>query len=167
MPVTIDGFKSHYNNVGPRKGLAFYYREDTFMASVDINEDNMQISKFISPALEIITVYRSEQGNMTKLLELVERMILPNITTIVCGDFNFCYLANRGNKVIQMIENRGFQQVVNEPTHIKVRNLDQFYIKLNKNTFNISPAFRYTPYYADHDEVCVTVNKPDNKIQPQ
>ena len=131
---------------------------------MDINEEKMQLSKFTSSDIEVITVYRSEQGNMTKLQQFLESMITPNLNTIVCGDFNFCYLSNRGNKVTQFLENSGFQQLVNEATHIKGRHLDQFYIKLEDTSFETDSVFRYSPYYTDHDAICVTISKPDKRI---
>ena len=91
-------------------------------------------------------------------------MITPRMTSIVCGDFNFCYLANRGNKVTQYLEESGFQQLINEATHIKGRHIDQFYIKDKQNTFKESPVFRYSPYYSDHDALCVTLTKHEDTI---
>ena len=164
MPVSINGFQSHYNNAGPGKGLALYFREDTFMPSIDITEDKMQLSKLVSPKLEAIIIYRSEQGHLTQLRDHLEKLITPNRTTIICGDFNFCYLANRGNMVTKFLENLGFQQLVHEATHIKGRHLDQFYIKLEGNTLDMLPVFRYSPYYSDHDAICVSMNMNDDLI---
>ena len=104
----INGYKSHYNSIGPGKGLAIYYKDGTFEPTDDIKREKMQISKLKSAELEVITVYRSEQGNLSEMLEILKDFINPWVTTAVCGDFNICYLSNRNNKVTQYLEQHEF-----------------------------------------------------------
>ena len=61
----------------------------------------MQITKLESTDLEVIKVYRSEHGNLDKLIYHIKKLITPGITTIVCGDFNICYMSNKKTKVSQ------------------------------------------------------------------
>ena len=72
-----------------------------------------------STKLEVITIYRSEEGNISVLLEHLKLMISPRIPTVVQGDFNLCYRANKNNRVTKYLENEGFKQLMNEATHMK------------------------------------------------
>ena len=52
----INGYNSHYNSVGPGKGLALYYKSEIFTPGLEIKEDKMQISKLLSDEVEVIVV---------------------------------------------------------------------------------------------------------------
>ena len=49
---------------------------------------------------------------------------------------------------------RGFTLLTKKATHTKGRQIDHVYIKNAEATLN-----RYTPYYSDHDALCVAVEK--------
>ena len=49
---------------------------------------------------------------------------------------------------------RGFTLLTKKATHTKGRQIDHVYIKNAEATLN-----RYTPYYCDHDALCVAVEK--------
>ena len=40
--VGINGYKSHYNSIGPGKGLALYYKDNTFNPVTDIKTEKLQ-----------------------------------------------------------------------------------------------------------------------------
>ena len=154
--LQINGYKAHFNSVGPGKGIAVYYKEDTFIPTLDIKHDTMQLTKLESTELEIITVYRSENGNTTELVQHMISMINEESATVILGDFNICYKSNKKNKISKYLETNGFKQFVDEPTHVRGRHIDHLYFKPSKS-FNESPAiYRYTPYYSDHDAICAT-----------
>ena len=62
--VDIDGYKAHFNSIGPGKGLAVYLKDDRFKPTIDIKKDKMQITKIESKELEVISIYRSDQGSI-------------------------------------------------------------------------------------------------------
>ena len=100
--VHINGYYSHLNSNGAGKGLAIFIKEEIPLPiTADIKKDKLQITKLEFEKLELITVYRSEQGNLTELLEHLEKLINLQKSTVVCGDFNICYAANKKNKVTQ------------------------------------------------------------------
>ena len=70
----------------------------------------IQITEMESPKLEVITIYRSEEGNISVLLEHLKLMISPGIPTVVQGDFNLWYRTNKDNRVTKYLENEGFKQ---------------------------------------------------------
>ena len=163
--IPIDGFKAHFNSSGPGKGLAIYLKDKMFEPTVDIKEEKMQLTKIESSDLQVIILYRSEQGSALKLIEHLETMIEERIATVICGDFNICYKTNRNNRVTKLIETKGFKQLMQAPTHIKGRNIDHFYFR-SGGLINEDPhIYRYSPYYTDHDATCATIKQKGEEIQ--
>ena len=109
---------------------------------------------------EVITVYRSEEGKISVLIEHLKQMIKPGITTIVQGDFNLWYLSNDKNKITKYLENEGFRQLMHEATHMKGRIIDHLYYKPNDEHAEIPSIYRYSPYYWDHDVICTILETP-------
>ena len=163
----INGFQAHFNSIGPGKGLAIYYKQGTFRHTTDIRKEKMQITRIESNELEMIALYRSEQGNSSELLEHIKNLITPGMTTIVCGDFNICYMSNNNNKVTKWLEENEFTQVMKEATHIRGRHIDHFYIRPSNINMENASVHRYSPYYSDHDAICVTITKPQIKLPLQ
>jgi exonuclease III len=157
--LNINGYKAHFNSIGPGKGIAIYMKNDTFKPTVNIKQDKMQITKLESPELEVITVYRSEQGSITELLQHLTNMINQDRATVVCGDFNICYQASRNNKITQFLEKNRFLQLMKEATHIRGRHIDHFYFKPGYRIHENVSIYRYTPYYSDHDATCATLTR--------
>ena len=67
--LEISGYQLHLNSYGRGKGVAIYYKEDLFEHRLDIKKENMQLSQFTSKALDIIVIYRSQQGSQQELIE--------------------------------------------------------------------------------------------------
>ena len=162
----IDGFKEHFNSVGPGKGLAIYIRDEAFQPTRQIQKENMQVSKLESKDLEIIIVYRSSQGNSTELLQHIKDNIKEDISTVIAGDFNICFNTHRNNKISKFLETNGFIQLVKEATHIKGRHIDHMYFKPGKKIQENPSILRYSPYYSDHDAICITLSRFNQKQQP-
>ena len=155
--LPIDGYNAHFNSIGLGKGLAIYWKDKMFQPTVDINEEKMQITKIESSVLQVILVYRSEQGGTLKLIEHLESIIDVEMATIICGDFNICYKTSRNNRVKKFIETKGFRQLMQEPTHIKGRIIDHFYFRAGGQIQEDAHIYRYSPYYTDHDAICATI----------
>ena len=154
---TFGPYAAHLNNVGPGKGVAVLFKKGTFQHIVDIKEDRMQLTKMRSKRLDIIAMYRSSNASLTMVLDHLESVLTQDRTTIICGDFNLCYIETRSNKITKWLEENGFRQLVREATHIRGRLIDHFYIRENE-TDNVEPSvYRYSPYYSDHDAICTTI----------
>jgi exonuclease III len=152
----ILGFKKHFNNAGSVKGIAVYYRKEMFQHVADISQENMQLTKFKTGKLDIITVYRSEKGNSVEMLNHITTLITQERLTIICGDLNICYIiANKNNRITKHLKNSNFKQVVKYPTHIRGRLIDHVYHNLNNELI----VNQYTPYYTDHDGICVIIKQ--------
>ena len=91
------------------------------------------------------------------MLNDLKHLISLENTTLIVGDFNACYRENSTNKLINGLVSLGFQQLVHHPTHIKGRIIDHAYIldPLRKLTTVIE---RYSPYYSDHDAICISIS---------
>ena len=76
----------------------------------------MQLTKMESSEMTVIAVYRSEQGNSVELLEHLTELIPPEGRTVICGDFNICYLSKRNNRITKYLEENGFTELVKEAT---------------------------------------------------
>ena len=100
--LQINGYKAHFNSIGPGKGLAVYIKDDMFKKTITINKEKMQIMKLESQDLEFLTVYRSEQGNSTELLQHLKDSINQNSATVISRDFNICYSSHRTNNITKV-----------------------------------------------------------------
>ena len=158
---SLEGYDAHFNSVGPGKGLAIYFKPESFKHACDVNQPRMQLTKFESSKLDVIALYRSEQGNSSELLAHIKNLITQGKNTVICGDFNICYLSTRNNRVTKYLEENGFKQLVKEATHIQGRLLDHFYIRIEHENSVETSMVRYSPYYSDHDAICSTITYTD------
>ena len=117
----------------------------------------MQITKVEFEHVDFITLYRSVQGNSTELLQHIKNMINKDKATIISGDFNICYNTHRNNKITKFLETNGFIQLGKNSTHIQGRQIDHLYIKFEEKICANPSIYRYSPYYSDHDALCVTI----------
>ena len=154
----LEGFNHHFNNSGRGKGVAIYFKENFAVTSV-YSRELVQITKLSSKGMDIIGVYRSDGQSKTDLANLLEDMITPSKNTIVCGDFNICYRRDQNNVISTKLINLGFQQLVNEPTHISGSQIDHLYVRKNQSISNVE-TFYSSVYYSDHDAigVCLEFN---------
>ena len=114
--------------------------------------------KLISESLDVISVYRSQEGQIDELLNDITDMISWEKSTLICGDFNICYNEDRSNKLIETLENHGFKQLVQEATFIKGSLIDHVYLREGETRSNVDCCL-YSPYYCamDHDALLTTV----------
>ena len=163
--LNIDGYTAYFNSIGPGKGLAVYIKDERFKLTLTVNQENIQISKVESQFIEFITLYRSAQGNSTELLQHIKNMINKDKATIISGDFNICYNTHRNNKITKFLETNGFIQLVKESTHIQGRQIDHLYFKSVGKIWANASLYRYSPYYCDHDALCVTISRFPQKTK--
>ena len=117
--------------------------------------------------MDIINVYRSQGMNNAELAKDLEGLINMSKLTIICGDFNFCYIEQRDNEITQMLVQSGFTQQVHEATHSKGGHIDHVYSNHDPSLMNVVISL-YSPYYTanDHDAICITVTKVAEKVPP-
>ena len=155
---TLDGYEQKFIKNGNGKGIATYYNNDKVRPVAEIKTEKFQITKFKHNVLDIINIYRSQSGNSLELLEHLKKQIESGRTTIITGDFNICFMENFTNRMIQGLLSLGFDQLVHEPTHIRGRHIDHVYFLDPSN--RLKPIItRYSPYYSDHDGICITIQE--------
>ena len=96
---------------------------------------------------------------MQDIITQLEDMIDDKKFTVIGGDFNICALKNPNNLMTKKLKELGFNQIVNQATHIEGGLIDHLYIKKRKGE-DISWVVEVMPkYYSDHDCICVTLSQ--------
>ena len=132
---SIPGYTLHLNSNGRGKGLAIYFKNSIFKHHSDRKNDNIQLSKFKSPNLDVITLYRSQPCALKTLNKLLEDMIEMGEPQLLVGDFNFCYLHASSNATGKYLRQSNFKQLINEPTHIEGNLIDQAHFRDTTENF--------------------------------
>ena len=159
--LNIPNYHLHKNSQGKGKGIAIYIRTDIFSHTEDIKESNMQLSKFTSSNLDIITLYRSTEGNMRTLNQRLNAMIETEKPLLIIGDFNFCHLDSSLNCTRRFLQENSFQQLINEPTHIEGHALDQAHLRDPGRELKYTAELQ-AKYYTDHKGLGITIKKSRN-----
>ena len=118
----------------------------------------MQLSKFSSPDLDVVTLYRSKDESQANLNEGIRQMIEGNKSTLVIGDFNFCYLERTQFPTKKFLSENNFHQLVTEPTHMEGNLIDQAYIQDIRGTLNVKMHIQ-SRYYTDHKSLHLILKK--------
>ena len=106
--LTIPQYDLHLNSYGKGKGIAIYFKKDIFKHKTDIKQEHMQLSKFTSSTLDIIILYRSQQGSYQEMRNHLKEMETRNKPQLVIGDFNFCYLDKTFNPIKHFLAHKTF-----------------------------------------------------------
>ena len=138
----LEGFTTHHNAAGRGRGVAVYYKRDKFTHSQDIKEDKVQLTKMTGKHFDLIIIYKAPAGTDSVLQNQLEAAINIARPTLVCGDFNMCFIDNRNNRTTQFQTKNGFKQLVHCATHIEGGHIDHVYIcNLIVNIELYSPYF--------------------------
>ena len=109
----------------------------------------------------LINIYRppnpSNMETFRHFAQILTKHLDDGMDTIICGDFNYNFLAETGNNQLWMsLRRKGFHQIVKEPTTINGTCIDHVYVRLR----NLCSRYElYSPYYADHDGVLIMLKK--------
>ena len=159
-PLVIPNYECHLTSAGRGKGIATYYKSHKFHQSQDFNTSSMQITKFSSNSLDVINVYRSSTGNSGEMLAKLIEIMDPGTPTLITGDFNICFMNHRRNRISKgLMEVHGMQQLNEDPSHILGGHIDHIYWKDELKKWMTPIVERYSPYYSDHDCLCITLKK--------
>jgi len=149
-------YSKNFIKMGLGKGIGSYYNRNKFTKEQDIQYEALQVSKFIDREIDVICLYRSQIASSTTLLQELTKLVNVKKPTLIMGDFNTCYRENLNNKLVQGLLNLGFQQLIHEPTHIRGRTIDHAYILNPRQRLRLTVE-RYSPYYSDHDAICICI----------
>ena len=159
----IDGFNSHFINIGNGKGIATYSKTEVEARSLCHKENKLQIAKISLKELDSINLYRSSNKSVIESWEALEKMINPDKATIITGDFNICLKKYNTNVLSSALKHNGFEQLQNEASQIMGGIIDHVYWKDPRGQWNKPSLERYSPYYSDHDGFLITLTKKLSK----
>ena len=95
---------------GRGKGLASYFTSE-FDHAVNVNNEGFSITKVEHEKLDIIGVYRSQNGDVTNLIRELTKLVDVEKTTVIGGDFNICVLAKENNIVTTSLRQLGLNKL--------------------------------------------------------
>ena len=105
--------------------------------------------------LDVITLYRSQQGKYEILNSLIEKLVSKKKPTLIIGDFNFCY-HGQSTLTKRFLEGNHFTQLVREPTHIEGHTLDQAYMMDKRKHLQCLTEI-HSKYFTDHKGIAVLI----------
>ena len=153
----LEGFEVHFNSTGRGKGLATFSKIETTNV-MDYNEDKINITKLECDDLDLIAIYRSDDGSLDGLVCKLVEIINLSKSTLVLGDMNVCNRKRPDNVLKTFLEELGFKEAIGQATHIDGGHSDHAYI-LNVGNFE-EPNIHLVPkYYSDHDALCICLRK--------
>ena len=152
--LKIPQYDLHLNSYGKGKGIATYYNKDIFKHKVDIKKEHMQLSMFTSSTLDVIVLYRSQQGSYQEMNNHIKEMETIDKPQLVIGDFNFCYLDKTFNPTKHFLAQQNFSQLIKEPTHIEGHLLDQAHLRDMDGNLEINTEIQ-SKYFTDHKGLAI------------
>ena len=159
--LELEDFTVHHNAVGRGRGITVYFKKYKFNYIEDITEEKIQLTKLAGKEFELIVVYKAPTGKDSVLASHLERMINLNKTTIVCGDFNMCFIDSRRNKSTSFLLENNFRQLVHEATHIDGGHIDHVYIRSIESLAVLTEL--YSPYFTAKDHDAMLISFPDTE----
>ena len=116
----------------------------------------MQLSKFTSTSIDIVVIYRSQNGKHEDLVQNLKSLRSSKKPQMIIGDFNFCY--HESNLTIKYLHNNNFDQLIQEPTHIEGNLLDQAHVRDVKRKLKYLVEV-HSKYYSDHKGLSIVIQK--------
>ena len=94
----LPDLKPNFNNGGRGKGIVSYSNE-IFTHIKNIRKEGFCISMVTSENIDVVGLYRSQEGDLRHLTKILETLIDDTKTTVIGGDLNICALKNPNNVV--------------------------------------------------------------------
>ena len=183
----LPGYKIYWVGDGRGKGVATYIRDRLVPKVRGVQRCEYEYFQGLNldfGDLQVVNIYRSPNPTFTSKLPeviLIDKNIIittnniiqfpfqfvrillscidVNRDTLLCGDFNLDYRANRGNMLSSQLEGRGFQQLIKVPTTIHGSCIDHAYVRM----IDMCSKYKlYYPYYTDHEAICIMLKKALN-----
>ena len=158
----IEGFKASFNSAGNGKGIVGFYRPDVFTHRADCKLGAAQMSLFVSDALDVIHIYRSQQQQLREIVEKVREWKREDKVVAVCGDLNVCLKMKPENAFSQGMEGLGLSKVGKEATHVMGGQIDHLYV--SEEALVRTSLERISPFFTDHDALCFSVGQSIEQV---
>ena len=155
----LPGYQVNHIKVGKGKGITTFHKQN-FRHVCDVVNQHYQITKYESPQVVSINIYRSADGSTVDILENLRALENKEKANIITGDMNICAKKEKNGPMVRALTEQGYKLLTKESTHIKGRQIDHVYAKNATASLDL-----YTPYYSDHDALCVAVDKVINGMK--
>ena len=136
-----------------------------FTHKVSVREEEFSILMLQTDEIDIIGVYRSQNGNINFLIEKLEALIDETKTCVIGGDMNICILASPDNILTRQMQGKGFLQLVNNATHIEGGLIDHVYVRTLEHCKYTWRIEDFPKYYSDHDLIGLTLWKVEKNLE--
>ena len=160
----LDGYKVCLTNHGKGKGLATYYKADEFQLIQEINQYAIQIVKLRCNQFDFIHVYRSKSYSLQILAYDLQALVDDHKLTIICGDFNECAIKQPDNTLLNALHDKGFCQIVKNPTHDAGGCLDLVFFKKHSTLVSVVSVQKCHVHFSDHDGIVIHLKIDDQEI---
>ena len=161
--VHFDGYSGYFANFGTGKGVAGYSKIDLVAQPETVSTETYSGIFFKTQEFHIVFLYVSSNCKKAVLLNLLDSWIQKDMPTAVIGDINEDFL--KGDKLkktsakfTSMMTDRGFHQLIKEPTRISGSAIDNIFINDLLQEQTISTQIDGA-YYSDHDIISLYVSK--------
>ena len=145
----ITKLKEHYVH-GRSKGIALFTKFNPIHIE-STQTVTCSIIKATYVEYDLINVYRFSEGN--SIIQFTEE-VLPFLdatrTQIIVGDMNIDLMKNSQNLFTCNLEQKGFQQLVGEPTHVLGGLIDHVYFYSPKMEASCTLYKQHTVFWSDH-----------------
>ena len=95
----LPGYIANLSKRGRGKGMTSYFKETLFKHELNTNQDGFCLSKITSSDLDIIGVYRSQNGNVMDIVTELQNLVDKEKPTVIGGDLNLCVLKHPKNYI--------------------------------------------------------------------
>ena len=151
----LDGYKASFTSAGNGKGIVGYFKPDVFSHRADCKLGAAQLSLFVSEAVDVIHIYRSQQQQLGEIVQKVREWRREDKVVVVCGDLNVCLKREPKNVFSQAMEDLKLSQIGREATHVLGGQIDHLYV--SSEAVERTSLERMSPFFSDHDALCCTV----------
>ena len=144
----MGNFEDYYIHRGS-KGIALFSRLKP-LNILNLYSDTCTIIKATYDAFDLINVYRFSDTNINECTEEVLTLINLSRTQIIVGDMNIDIIKDSQNSFTQSLQQKGFRQMVERPTHELGGLIDHVYF-YSPSSENSCTLYKYhTVFWSDH-----------------
>ena len=144
----MSNFDDYYIHRGS-KGIALFTR----LKPLDILKlypVTCSVIKATYDAFDLINVYRFSETNIDQFTAEILTLIDPSRTQVIVGDMNIDLIKDSQNIFTQSLHQKGFQQMVERPTHQLGGLIDHVYF-YSPSSENLCTLYKHhTIFWSDH-----------------
>ena len=158
--LQIPNMSLSVNSVRRGAGIGAYLGSE-YKNIENIQERSYQISAYTSTETVVVNVYRSKDSKIRTFTSEIINFLKKNDsnkTTILVGDFNIEFSKEKKSTFQTQIENEGFTQLIEKPTHESGNQIDALFMRNPKLKYKV---IQQSNIFLDHDIINLTLGETD------